>query len=131
MALLDAFETIREPVGPVYLDGLSELVEQVPPALLEFLKIADGGKPKDPFLAFETPWGGVHAWDPIDAQGYGEQWWVADDEFGTFFCSGYEGQRIACVPALDLVVVRLGKTPAELGPQWRHRLGDLIECFAG
>ena len=73
----------------------------------------------------------MHAWDPNDAQGYGEQWWVADDEFGTFFCNGYEGQRIACVPALDLVVVRLGKTPAELGPQWRHRLGDLIECFAG
>lgn len=72
----------------------------------------------------------MHAWDPEDEQGYGEHWWVADDPFGTFFCSGYEGQRIACVPALDLVTVRLGKTPADLGSAWRHNLAELTECFS-
>ncbi len=71
----------------------------------------------------------MHAWDAEDEQGYGEHWWVANDRFGTFFCNGYEGQRIACVPALDLVVVRLGKTPAELGPAWRERFSALISCF--
>ncbi len=72
----------------------------------------------------------MHAWDPEDQHGYGEHWWVMDDQYGTFSCNGYEGQRIACVPALDLVVVRLGKTPIDLGPAWRHRLVELIDCFA-
>lgn len=49
--------------------------------------------------------------------GYGEQWWTADPripaDLGAFWANGYEGQRIMCVPALDLVVVRLGKTPEQ------------------
>ncbi len=71
----------------------------------------------------------MHAWDAEDDQGYGEHWWVLDDAHGTFSCNGYEGQRITCVPALDLVLVRLGKTPIDLGPGWRHRMTELIECF--
>ncbi len=42
--------------------------------------------------------------------GYGAHWWTHPDDLGTFGCHGYEGQRITLVPALDLVVVRLGKT---------------------
>lgn len=43
-------------------------------------------------------------------------WWVEPDGLGTFACHGYEGQRITLVPARDLVVVRLGKTPAPPDP---------------
>ena len=42
---------------------------------------------------------------------YGTHWWTAEDGRGTFFCSGFELQRVICVPTSDLVVVRLGKTP--------------------
>ena len=52
----------------------------------------------------------------VEADGisfYGAHWWLHGDEFGTFRCSGYEGQRIVVCPALDLVMVRLGKTDAD------------------
>ena len=50
--------------------------------------------------------------DPEDASPYGAHWWgVAGDTLGTFRCSGYEGQSITLCPTLDLMVVRLGKTP--------------------
>jgi CubicO group peptidase (beta-lactamase class C family) len=63
--------------------------------------------------------------DPTDGRLHGAHWWVVGDEFGGFRASGYEGQSILCVPALDLVVVRLGKTPEEFDDhltQWRARM---------
>jgi CubicO group peptidase (beta-lactamase class C family) len=48
--------------------------------------------------------------DPGDGRLHGAHWWALDDESGTFWASGYEGQSIVVCPALDLVVVRLGKT---------------------
>ena len=39
--------------------------------------------------------------------------WVHGDDLGSFAAHGYEGQRIVVVPPLDLVLVRLGKTPIE------------------
>ena len=66
--------------------------------------------------------------DPSDGSGYGAHWWVvAGDPLGSFWASGYEGQSILCVPALDLLVVRLGRTDASLGPNlrsWRDRVTD-------
>ena len=57
--------------------------------------------------------------DPEDPSPYGAHWWgVRGDTLGdlnplgTFRASGYEGQTITICPALDLVLVRLGKTPA-------------------
>ncbi len=41
---------------------------------------------------------------------YGAHWWLAGDNRGTFYPSGYEWQRVMCVPATDLIIVRLGKT---------------------
>jgi len=41
---------------------------------------------------------------------YGAHWWLAGDDRGTFYPSGYEWQRVMCVPASDLIIVRLGKT---------------------
>jgi hypothetical protein len=53
------------------------------------------------------------------------------DPLGTFRASGYEGQTITICPALDLVLVRLGKTPLEredaLVP-WR---AAMVRAFAG
>ena len=68
--------------------------------------------------------------DPEDGP-YGAHWWgVAGDTLGTFRASGYEGQSITVCPALDLVVVRLGKTPLErtplLGP-WRASMVAAFE----
>lgn len=62
---------------------------------------------------------------------YGAHWWVVGDEFGSFRANGYEGQSIMIVPALDLIVVRLGKTEAARYPlltAWRRRV---VEAFAG
>jgi CubicO group peptidase (beta-lactamase class C family) len=69
--------------------------------------------------------------DPDDASPYGAHWWgVAGDTLGTFRASGYEGQSITICPPLDLVVVRLGKTPYEredtLVP-WR---AAMVQAFA-
>jgi CubicO group peptidase (beta-lactamase class C family) len=48
---------------------------------------------------------------------YGAHWWLRPgDTRGAFYASGYEGQRTVVVPAKELVVVRLGKTPIELAP---------------
>jgi CubicO group peptidase (beta-lactamase class C family) len=50
-----------------------------------------------------------------DGEPYGAHWWglPGDNPLGTFRASGYEGQSISLCPALDLVVVRLGKTALE------------------
>ena len=61
---------------------------------------------------------------------YGAHWWCVGDEYGSFRCSGYEGQSILCVPALDLLVVRLGQTEAARYPlltDWRRRV---VEAFS-
>jgi CubicO group peptidase (beta-lactamase class C family) len=53
--------------------------------------------------------------DEDDGEPFGAHWWglAGDNPLGTFRASGYEGQSISICPALDLVVVRLGKTPLE------------------
>jgi CubicO group peptidase (beta-lactamase class C family) len=60
---------------------------------------------------------------------YSWQWWVTGDEYGTYWASGYEGQMICVVPALDALVLRFGHTPEEHYPDlanWRGRLLDLL-----
>jgi CubicO group peptidase (beta-lactamase class C family) len=55
---------------------------------------------------------------------------VEADLLGSFSARGYEGQSIAICPALDLVVVRLGRTPEERKDavaQWRR---DVVAAFA-
>jgi len=62
---------------------------------------------------------------------YGHHWWVRGDEHGTFWANGYEKQIIVCVPALDLVMVRLGKTLAHQADAFQQFWHDLIDAFAG
>jgi CubicO group peptidase (beta-lactamase class C family) len=60
---------------------------------------------------------------------YSWQWWVTGDEYGTYWASGYEGQMISVVPALDALVLRFGHTPAEHDPAlraWRTRVLDVL-----
>ena len=62
--------------------------------------------------------------------GYGAQWWLNADTFGTFFASGYSGQRLVIVPALDLVIVRLGNTPVVRRIHLVRMLNTIIDLFA-
>ena len=68
----------------------------------------------------------------VDAEGnqYGAHWWVVGDRHGTFRASGYEGQMIVVCPPLDLVVVRLGKTPAERGDKLKAWRSAMVAAFA-
>ena len=50
---------------------------------------------------------------------------------GTWSAQGYEGQSIALCPAADLVVVRLGKTPAEHSADLREWRGRLVDAVVG
>ena len=65
-----------------------------------------------------------------DGQYYGAFWWVWGDEHGTFAGQGYEGQLVAVVPALDLVLVRLGKSPIAHRPALFQFYRDVISAFA-
>jgi CubicO group peptidase (beta-lactamase class C family) len=72
----------------------------------------------------------------VDDEGsvYGAHWWVAGDEWGSFRASGYEGQTITISPRLDLVLVRLGKTPEERAEHvdtWRRRLTERFAAAIG
>jgi len=64
-----------------------------------------------------------------EGTGYGAHWWIMEDDLGTFRAAGYEGQSIYVCPGLDVLAVRLGRTPAELNPSltdWRKRLVDSL-----
>jgi CubicO group peptidase (beta-lactamase class C family) len=70
----------------------------------------------------------------VDAEGdgHGAHFWLWDaNPWGAFNAAGYEGQYLVVVPELDVVLVRLGKTVAELRPALRRELTSLIEAFAG
>ncbi|KAI9005539.1 beta-lactamase/transpeptidase-like protein [Hyaloraphidium curvatum] len=68
--------------------------------------------------------------------GYGWHWWVWMDplvggKWGAFSMNGHEAQYVVCVPKLDLVVVRLGKTPSKKEKNVQRLLARIVECFAG
>jgi CubicO group peptidase (beta-lactamase class C family) len=64
-----------------------------------------------------------------DGAEYGAHWWTYPDERGRFFASGFEWQRVACVPTSDLVVVRLGKTSEDDYPTPVAWFNELIALF--
>lgn len=75
----------------------------------------------------------TQARDEVENVGYGHHWWTVPDDFGTFAASGYDGQRIQVVPAMDLVFVRFGKTEQEDLPglnQWYRDLVELLRPLA-
>jgi CubicO group peptidase (beta-lactamase class C family) len=75
--------------------------------------------------------------DPEDPSPYGAHWLGVRgdtlenlDPLGTFRASGYEGQTITLCPALDLMVVRLGKTPHEREPSLVPWRAAMVQAFA-
>ena len=68
--------------------------------------------------------------DPEDGHLYGTHWWTRDEPLGTFWAAGHEGQYIDVCPALDLVLVRLGRTDAERTPLVRAWRDEVIGAFA-
>lgn len=60
-----------------------------------------------------------------EGNGYGAHWWVVGDDVGSFRASGFEGQSIQVSPGIDLLVVRLGYSTAEMYPTlgaWRAKV---------
>jgi CubicO group peptidase (beta-lactamase class C family) len=68
------------------------------------------------------------AHDPEENLGYGAQWWLLPDFPGSFCCHGYEGQRVEVIPDTELVLVHLGKTPADLAPLLDAQLGTILRA---
>lgn len=66
---------------------------------------------------------------PDEGLFHGAHWWALDDDLGTFCADGFEGQRIFCVPALDVVVVLLGRTHVDLAPALDVRLKEIVDLF--
>jgi CubicO group peptidase (beta-lactamase class C family) len=68
--------------------------------------------------------------DPDDGDLYGALWWMGDDHSGTFWAAGHEGQSIDICPALDLVLVRLGRTDSEHSEALRRWRAAVVDRFA-
>jgi CubicO group peptidase (beta-lactamase class C family) len=71
-----------------------------------------------------------HSFDEESGQGYGLHWWTVPDRHGTFAANGYDGQRIQVVPNMDLVFVRLGKTPLDQSDALRAWYGDVMNALS-
>lgn len=72
----------------------------------------------------------IRSVDPTDDWNYGSHWWVRGDDLGTFWANGYDGQMIACVPALDAVVLRFGQLPSDLRPATEQWFFDVLDALA-
>jgi CubicO group peptidase (beta-lactamase class C family) len=70
---------------------------------------------------------GFSALDPENGCHYGRHWWMWPELPGSLACHGHEGQYVLVVPDRELVLVHLGKTPAEQAPPLRARLLRLAE----
>jgi CubicO group peptidase (beta-lactamase class C family) len=70
-----------------------------------------------------------HVLDELTGLGYGAHWWTLPGERNSLVAAGYEGQYIMVIPDRDLVVVRLGKTVAELRNVVVAELRKVIEQF--
>lgn len=60
---------------------------------------------------------------------YGAHWWRVPGSLGIFQAQGYNGQRTTLVPALDLIVVRLGVTPADKAEALQEFMKRLVDAF--
>ncbi len=68
--------------------------------------------------------------DPDDGDWYGSHWWARQRALGTFWAAGHEGQYIDVCPALDMVLVRMGRTGADHSEDLKRWRTDVIEAFA-
>jgi len=68
--------------------------------------------------------------DPEDGDEYGCHWWTRPDPLGTFWAAGHEGQYIDICPALDLVLVRMGRTDSDRSEDVKRWRTEVIRAFA-
>jgi CubicO group peptidase (beta-lactamase class C family) len=61
-----------------------------------------------------------------DGFDYGRHWWMWRDQPGSMACHGYEGQYCVVVPHRELVVVHLGKCPADTRTELTARLRGIV-----
>jgi CubicO group peptidase (beta-lactamase class C family) len=66
-----------------------------------------------------------------DGMDYGSHWWMWRDQPGSMACHGYEGQYCVIVPDKELVLVHLGKCPAETRAELTGRLRAIVDSVAG
>ena len=75
----------------------------------------------------------IRSYDPDEDRWYGAHWWSVGDDLGTFWASGYEGQSLMLCPPLDLMTVRLGRSPDDHhNPNltaWRARVVDAFRTL--
>lgn len=64
-----------------------------------------------------------------DGFGYGRHWWRWPGLDDVISANGYEGQHTIVSPARDLVVVHLGKSPAEQRPPLSAALDRIVRAF--
>ena len=65
--------------------------------------------------------------DDVASTYYSHHWWLNGE--GTYWASGYEGQRAVIDPARDAVVVRLGHTPAARYPVLRAWCDSMVSAL--
>lgn len=74
----------------------------------------------------------IRSYDAEENRWYGAHWWAVGDDLGTFWASGFEGQSLMICPPLDLVVVRLGKSPEDHhNPELRAWRAAVVDAFRG
>jgi len=75
----------------------------------------------------------IRSYDADEDRWYGAHWWSVGDDLGTFWASGYEGQSLMLCPPLDLMTVRLGRSPDDHhNPNltaWRARVVDTFRSL--
>jgi CubicO group peptidase (beta-lactamase class C family) len=69
------------------------------------------------------------AHDDDNGMDYGRHWWLWPEIPSSLHCSGHEGQYIIVVPDRELVLVHLGKTPADSSPVVLGELRRMIELI--
>jgi CubicO group peptidase (beta-lactamase class C family) len=67
------------------------------------------------------------SWD--DPIWHGAHWWAWDRDECPFGAHGFEGQRVICFPARDVVVVRVGKSHTDLADNLNDHIEQIAGCF--
>jgi CubicO group peptidase (beta-lactamase class C family) len=102
--------------GLLYLrDGVWESTRILPEGWMDYARTATYQQPEA--VAEGTP--------------YGAQWWLGIAGPGSFSANGYQGQFTVCIPDLDMVIVRHGKTAAENAPNVKAWIKAIADCFRG
>jgi CubicO group peptidase (beta-lactamase class C family) len=69
----------------------------------------------------------ARSWD--DPVFHGAHWWAWNLPEGPFGAHGFEGQRVICFPARDVIVVRLGQSGPDDAPALNAHLAAMAACF--